>query len=66
MSSSVLYERLSDLVGAGLVAQDDARDYALTRLGRELGEAIAPLDDWATGWARTLATSPTQSGRKRR
>ncbi|HEY1827590.1 MAG TPA: helix-turn-helix domain-containing protein [Acidimicrobiales bacterium] len=66
MSSSVLYERLNDLVEAGLVAQDDAREYALTRHGRELGEAIAPLDDWATGWARQLAKSQAQPGRKRR
>src|SRR5580658_11301915 len=47
MSSSVLYERLGELVQAGLVAQEDAGDYDLTPLGAELGRAIAPLDTWA-------------------
>ena len=37
MSSSVLYERLEELTGAGLVARDDAGDYLLTDLGAALG-----------------------------
>jgi DNA-binding HxlR family transcriptional regulator len=51
MSSSVLYQRLGELVDAGLVAQDDDERYALTALGRSLGDALAPLDRWARRWA---------------
>ncbi len=51
MSSSVLYERLRELTEAGLIDKDDAGDYGLTKAGRDLGRAIAPLDDWATSWA---------------
>ena len=32
--------------------RDDGERYQLSRLGRSLGEAIAPLDDWARTWAR--------------
>src|SRR6516164_4718562 len=43
MSSSVLYERLGELRTAGLVARDECGEYELTKLGRQLGDAIAPL-----------------------
>ncbi len=52
MSSSVLYERLGDLLDAGLIQQTETRDYELTAIGRALGEAIEPLDKWAVRWAR--------------
>jgi DNA-binding HxlR family transcriptional regulator len=51
MSTSVLYERLAELRKAGLVTQDDASGYALTPLGRDLGDAIAPLQRWADRWS---------------
>jgi DNA-binding HxlR family transcriptional regulator len=54
MSSSVLYERLGELVDAGLIEQDGQTEYRLTALGSQLGQAIAPLDAWAQRWARTL------------
>ena len=53
MSSSVLYERLGELLEAGLVHQTQSRDYQLTSIGRALGEAIKPLDKWAVRWSRT-------------
>ena len=53
MSSSVLYERLRELRAAGLVNQDDDGGYTLTPLGRDLGEAIAPLQRWAERWSST-------------
>ena len=37
MSSSVLYERLGELTGAGLITRDEAGDYLLTGLGAALG-----------------------------
>ena len=52
MSSSVLYERLRELAGAGLVEQDEDERYRLTRQGASLGAAIEPLDRWARRWAR--------------
>jgi DNA-binding HxlR family transcriptional regulator len=52
MSSSVLYERLGELRGAGLLEQDDDGAYRLTGLGADLGRALAPLSAWAERWAR--------------
>lgn len=51
MSSSVLYERLTELSAAGLVARDDAGQYTLTALGAKLGSALNPLDQWSRCWA---------------
>jgi len=54
MSSSVLYARLGELRSAGLIEQAGDGAYALTALGRELGEAIAPLQRWAEAWSSGL------------
>lgn len=51
MSTSVMYTRLAELADAGLITNADG-DYALTRLGRDLGTAVAPLEAWARRWAR--------------
>lgn len=51
MSSSVLYERLSELRAAGLIAKDDNGEYALTSLGADLASALDPLDQWSRRWA---------------
>jgi DNA-binding HxlR family transcriptional regulator len=51
MSPSVLYQRLRELIEAGLVAKDAADRYALTPLGADLGQAIAPLERWSRRWA---------------
>ena len=53
MSPSVLYQRLRELTGAGLVVQTDDQRYELTELGRDLGAALQPLDRWARRWARS-------------
>jgi DNA-binding HxlR family transcriptional regulator len=58
MSSSVLYERLGELREAGLVARDQDGGYALTSLGSQLGEAIAPLQRWADRWSSTQRQRP--------
>ncbi|MBM4382097.1 MAG: helix-turn-helix transcriptional regulator [Deltaproteobacteria bacterium] len=55
VSSSVLRERLLELVDAKVVAQDADGSYRLTPLGDELGTALAPLDGWARRWATALA-----------
>lgn len=54
LSSSVLYERLRDLNDALLVAQGDNGEYELTKLGRELGDCLQPLDAWARRWSKAL------------
>ncbi len=51
MSSSVLYERLTELTAAGLIIKDHAGEYTLTDLGAELGAALEPLDRWSRRWA---------------
>ena len=52
LSSSVMYERLRELTDAGLIGRHNASAYELTSLGRKLNRALAPLDSWATTWAR--------------
>jgi DNA-binding HxlR family transcriptional regulator len=51
MSSSVLYDRLRELSGAGLVRRLESGSYELTAVGAALGTALAPLDTWARRWA---------------
>ena len=51
MSSSVLYERLREFTGAGLISRDHSGAYLLTDLGKSLSAALKPLDAWATRWA---------------
>jgi DNA-binding HxlR family transcriptional regulator len=55
MSPSVLYDRLGELSGAGLVVQRDDQCYELTEIGRSLGKALTPLDQWARRWAETTS-----------
>jgi DNA-binding HxlR family transcriptional regulator len=54
LSSSVLYERLRDLTDASLVVQTESGDYDLTKLGRELGDSLQPLDAWARRWSKAV------------
>jgi len=54
MSPTVLNQRLAELRDVGLV-ELEADGYALTRLGRELVGALAPLNEWSKRWARRLA-----------
>jgi len=56
LSSSVLYERLRDLTDAALVAQASNGEYSLTKLGRELGDSLQPLDAWARRWSKALGS----------
>ena len=51
MSTSVLNQRLAELREAGLVDAGEGGGYLLTRSGRELKDAITPLDAWAKRWA---------------
>jgi len=51
MSSSVLSRRLAEL-GEGGILTGSQEGYALTTHGRELLEALAPVQAWARRWAR--------------
>lgn len=51
MSPSVLSQRLTELQDAGIVARDSNGDYTLTKEGVALLHALAPLQEWANGWA---------------
>jgi DNA-binding HxlR family transcriptional regulator len=59
MSTSVLRQRLVELVDAGLIEQDEQQRYRLTTTGTELGVALRPLLRWSERWAaRTTGGSP--------
>lgn len=61
MSSSVLSTRLGELSGARLIGLR-ADGYHLTRLGRDLVEALSPLDAWSRGWAKELESATATAG----
>ncbi|ONI88668.1 transcriptional regulator [Actinosynnema sp. ALI-1.44] len=55
MSSSVLRQRLTELLDAQLVAQGPDTTYALTELGHGVYLALRPLARWSGEWAAKLA-----------
>ena len=55
LSSSVLYRRIGELDDARLIERLPDGSYVLTALGRELSEAISPLDRWSQRWARSMS-----------
>ena len=65
MSPSVLNLRLAELRETGIVALRDEGGYVITTDGRSLFASLAPLQDWATRWARRGKTSAGVA-RKRR
>ena len=52
VSPTVLNQRLAELREVGIVAHEEGSGYALTPDGRALLDALAPLNEWATRWAR--------------
>lgn len=54
MSSSVLRQRLGELVEGRIVAQLPDTSYALTPLGRDAYQALRPLARWSERWAEEL------------
>lgn len=62
VSPSVLNTRLRELRDTGLVAHDGEAGFALTAQGRELLDALLPLQAWAERWAAGLAQSPRLRG----
>ena len=58
ISSSVLNDRLSELREAGILASRPSGGYELTPAGRQLLNALEPLDSWAKSWALRSAPRP--------
>lgn len=54
MSSSVLSQRLTELVDARLLHQLPDSRYALTPLGHRAYQALRPLTRWSQEWAEAL------------
>jgi DNA-binding HxlR family transcriptional regulator len=54
MSSSVLRQRLTELLEARLVRQLDDSRYELTPLGDGVYQALRPLMTWSERWAEDL------------
>jgi DNA-binding HxlR family transcriptional regulator len=55
MSSSVLRQRLTELLDTHLVTQQPDTTYALTQLGQAAQHALRPLVRWSDEWASELA-----------
>ena len=60
MSSSVLRQRLTELVDAALVEQHPDTTYALTELGHGSRRALRPLGRWSAEWAATLSAADSE------
>lgn len=58
MSSSVLRDRLNELVVAGLVEADEDRRYRLSAHGAGMLQALRPLSAWADEWGGGTRHSP--------
>jgi DNA-binding HxlR family transcriptional regulator len=54
MSSSVLADRLADLIATKLVVVDATGAYALTDTGLKLRAAMQPLHEWSAEWAKVI------------
>ncbi|WUH63106.1 helix-turn-helix transcriptional regulator [Streptomyces sp. NBC_00441] len=60
MSSSVLSTRIEELSTARLLTLD-GDGYCLTQLGRDLVEALSPLDAWSRRWAEEMGPATTEA-----
>ena len=58
MSSSVLRQRLTELVEARIVTQQADASYVLTELGQGAYRALRPLVRWSDEWAAALPPGP--------
>jgi DNA-binding HxlR family transcriptional regulator len=64
LNPATLSHRLKELEAAGLVERRESAgpplhvDYGLTRMGRDLGPAVAHLNAWGRKWLRPARPSP--------
>jgi len=64
ISPTVLNQRIRELRETALIETPEDTGYQLTALGRELGEAMMPLKEWAERWSRNLNSSQEPSSRR--
>jgi len=64
MSSSVLRQRLTELIEARIVEQQPDTAYALSPLGHGAYRALRPLVRWSDDWAGALAGHETPTGKE--
>jgi DNA-binding HxlR family transcriptional regulator len=62
MSSSVLRQRLGELIDAHLVEQRPDTSYCLTPLGTSAYQALRPLVRWSSTWAGQLSSGDDTRG----
>lgn len=55
MSPTVLSQRLRELREADIVVLEEPYGYALSKQGRQLLEALMPLQKWSEQWQKKLA-----------
>jgi DNA-binding HxlR family transcriptional regulator len=60
MSSSVLRQRLTELLDARLLYQLPDSRYALTPIGHRVYQALRPLTRWSREWSEELLKSPAE------
>ncbi|WP_369167255.1 winged helix-turn-helix transcriptional regulator [Streptomyces sp. R28] len=65
MSSSVMRQRLTELLDAHVVHQLPDSRYELTPLGRDACLALGPLVQWSERWAATLDPQPAHRDSER-
>lgn len=61
MSPTVLNQRLRELRDADIVVLEEPAGYALSLQGKELLEALMPLQRWAERWGQQQAGSEEQA-----
>lgn len=61
MSPTVLNQRLRELREADIVKLEEPAGYALSQQGRELLEALMPLQRWAERWGEQQGEKPDAS-----
>lgn len=65
MSSSVMRQRLTELLDARVVHQLPDSRYELTSLGRDASLALGPLVEWSERWAAMLDPQPPHRSSER-
>lgn len=62
MSPTVLNQRLRELRDAGVVVLEEPGGYALSPSGKELLDALMPLQRWAEQWQERMAAQSSAAG----
>jgi DNA-binding HxlR family transcriptional regulator len=68
ISEKVLAQQLREMERDAIVARHDFREvpprveYALTRFGHSLGDALQPLCDWGSDHRRRIAKAKSEAG----